>query len=108
MTPNEAQDRRRAGLVIHYVDKAKEALRADIMEAPVGVYAVTVTEHHPMRWRAAQEMIEAGELVVLSESRGETRRGPAPAGGKRRVRREVRVTLEGWDPIAREFRDERI
>lgn len=106
MTPHEAEDARRAGTILHHTQKAKDALRRDIMDAPVGVYAVTVTEHHPMRWRAAREMVEAGELVVLSETRCPTRRGPAAADGQRRVRREMRVTLAGWDPVAREFRQD--
>lgn len=106
MTPYEQQDARRAGLLLHNIEKAKDQIRQRVMEAPLGVHAVTVTEQKPMQWRAAQLMIEAGELLVLSSSRGETRRGPPAAGGRRRVRREVRVTLAGWDPVAREFRQD--
>ena len=101
-----AKDARLAAFIAYHTNRQKEQIRTEIMEAKPGTIAATVTERTPLRWRAVREMIEAGEVIVLSETNGPTRRGPPAANGKRRVRREVRVTLAGWDPITREFTDD--
>jgi hypothetical protein len=99
---------RLAGLRSHHIETQREAIIKAITEAKPGTLGIRISEQKPMRWAAALHMIEGGELVVIRESRGPTRRGPAREDGTRAIRRELLVTLDGWDPMKRQFEDDQI